>query len=245
MDVNGRVVMITGAGQGMGADEAVAFASAGAKVVLADLADENVQALVAQIGSDKALAVHLDVRDTDNWARAVKIASDHFGRIDVLINNAGILRFTPVDQCSDEEWEQVTSINLTGTFKGIRAIAPIMKSVGAGSIINISSTAGIKAFGSVPAYVTSKFGVRGLTKAAALDLAPFNIRVNSIHPGNVETPMIEGLYHEYKHVPMNRAARPSEISKLAMFLASDASSFCTGSEFVADGGETAGLPALF
>lgn len=245
MEVNGKVVVITGAGQGMGADEAAAFASAGAKVVLADVNQDRISGLAKEIGEDKALAVHLDVRNTESWSQAVKAASEKFGRIDVLINNAGILRFTSVDQCSDEEWELVTSINVTGTFKGIRSVVPTMKAAGGGSIINISSTAGLKAFGSVPAYVTSKFGVRGLTKAAALDLAPFKIRVNSIHPGNIETPMIEGLYQEFKHVPMNRAGRPSEISKLALFLASDASSFCTGSEFVADGGETAGLPALF
>ncbi|MCP2138470.1 3alpha(or 20beta)-hydroxysteroid dehydrogenase [Rhizobium sp. SLBN-94] len=245
MDVNGKVVMITGAGQGMGADEAVAFAAAGAQVVLADVSDDKVQALAKEIGEDKAVAVHLDVRSTEDWSRAVTTATERFGRIDALINNAGILRFTPVEQCTDEEWELVTSINLTGTFKGIRAVVPSMKAAGGGSIINISSTAGLKAFGTVPAYVTSKFGVRGLTKAAALDLTQYNIRVNSIHPGNIETPMIEGLYQEYKHVPMKRAGRPKEISKLALFLASDASSFCTGSEFIADGGETAGLPSLF
>ncbi|MBO9112666.1 MULTISPECIES: glucose 1-dehydrogenase [Rhizobium/Agrobacterium group] len=245
MDVNGKVVLISGAGQGMGADEAVAFASAGAKVVLADVLDDKVRQLAREIGDSNALAIHLDVRSTHEWKVAVEAATERFGRVDVLINNAGILRFTSVEECSDEEWELVTSINLSGPFKGIRAVVPAMKASGGGSIINISSTAGLKAFGTVPAYVTSKFGVRGLTKAAALDLAKFNIRVNSIHPGNIQTPMIDGLYQEYKHVPMNRCGRPSEISKLALFLASDASSFSTGAEFVADGGETAGLPALF
>jgi len=244
MDVNDKVVLITGAGQGMGAEEAVAFVAGGAKVVLADVLDDQVQLVASELGRD-AIAVHLDVRSTQEWEGAVDTARKRFGRIDVLINNAGILRFTPVDECSDEEWELVTSINLSGTFKGIRAVAPAMKDGGGGSIINVSSTSGLKAFSSVPAYVTSKFGVRGLTKAAALDLAPYNIRVNSIHPGNIQTPMIDGLYQAFKHVPMNRAGHPSEISNLALFLASDASSFSTGAEFIADGGETAGLPALF
>jgi len=245
MDVHGKVVMITGAGQGMGAEEATAFASRGARVVLADVLDDRIQQLAQELGDDTAMAVHLDVRSTHDWEHAVGAARERFGRVDVLINNAGILRFTPIDTCTDDEWELVTSINLGGTFKGIRAVAPVMKEIGGGSIINVSSTSGLKAFSSVPAYVTSKFGVRGLTKAAALDLAPFNIRVNSIHPGNIQTAMIEGLYQQYKHVPMNRAGLPSEISNLALFLASDASSFSTGAEFIADGGETAGLPALF
>lgn len=245
MDVDGKVVLITGAGQGMGAEAAAAFAARGAKVVLADVLDDKVHPLAKELGEDQALAVHLDVRSTVEWGKAVEASIKRFGRIDVLINNAGILRFTPVDECSDEEWELVTSINLDGTFKGIRAVAPAMKAAGGGSIINVSSTSGLKAFSSVPAYVASKFGVRGLTKAAALDLAPFHIRVNSIHPGNIQTPMIDGLYEAFKHVPMNRAGHPSEISNLALFLASDASSFSTGAEFTADGGETAGMPALF
>ncbi|MEW4948201.1 glucose 1-dehydrogenase [Pseudomonas asiatica] len=245
MDVNGKVVIITGAGQGMGATHARAFVSRGAKVILGDVLEDNVQQLTEELGHSSAIAVHLDVRSTADWQNAVLAATQRFGRVDVLVNNAGILRFTPVDQCSDDEWELVTSINVGGAFKGIRAVVPAMKDSGGGSIINVSSTSGLKAFSSVPAYVTSKFAVRGLTKAAALDLAPFNIRVNSIHPGNIKTAMIDGLYQEFKHVPMNRAGQPSEISNLALFLASDASSFSTGAEFIADGGETAGFPALF
>lgn len=245
MTVSGKVVLISGAGRGMGADEARAFAAAGAKVVLGDVLDDPTQALAAEIGAEQAIAVHLDVSRAEDWEAAVRIATERFGRLDVLVNNAGILRFTPIETCSDDEWNQVLGINLGGTFKGIRAAIPAMKAAGGGSIINISSTAGLKAFGSVPAYVASKFGVRGLTKAAAIELAEFNIRVNSVHPGNVDTAMVAGLYQKLTHVPMNRLGTPDEISKLVLFLASDDSSFSTGAEFVADGGETCGMPKLF
>jgi 3alpha(or 20beta)-hydroxysteroid dehydrogenase len=245
MSVEGKVVLISGAARGMGADEARAFAAAGAKVVLGDVLDDLTRALVEEIGADHALAVHLDVTRPEDWAQAVSAATARFGKLDVLVNNAGILRFSPVESCTDEEWNQVLGINLGGVFKGIRAAIPAMKAAGGGSIINISSTAGLKAFASVPAYVSSKFAVRGLTKAAAIELAPFNIRVNSVHPGNVDTVMIEGLYQKLNHVPMNRVGRPDEISRLVLFLASDDSSFSTGAEFVADGGETCGMPNLF
>lgn len=245
MSVSGKVVLISGAAKGMGANEARAFAAAGAKVVLGDVLDDQARALASELGEDKAVAVHLDVRSAADWAHAVATAQSRFGRLDVLVNNAGILRLTEIETCTDEEWDLVLGINLAGTFKGIRAAIPAMKAAGGGSIVNISSTAGLKGFGSVPAYISSKFGVRGLTKAAAIELAPSNIRVNSVHPGNIATDMVDGLYPNFKHVPMNRLGRPDEISKLVLFLASDDSSFSTGAEFVADGGETSGMPNLF
>ncbi|RJG46151.1 glucose 1-dehydrogenase [Mesorhizobium sp. DCY119] len=245
MSVSDKVVLISGAAKGMGANEARAFAAAGAKVVLGDVLDGEANRLAAELGESRAIAVHLDVSKTEDWAAAVKVAAERFGRLDVLVNNAGILRFSAIENCSDEEWEQVLAVNLGGVFKGIRAVIPLMKAAGGGSIINISSTAGLKGFSGVPAYISSKFGVRGLTKAAAIELAPFNIRVNSVHPGNIDTEMVAGLYPDFKHVPMNRLGRPEEISKLVVFLAGDDSSFSTGAEFVADGGETSGMPNLF
>jgi 3alpha(or 20beta)-hydroxysteroid dehydrogenase len=245
MSVFGKVVLISGAAKGMGAIHARAFAAAGAKLVLGDVLDQQNEAIAAELGSDRAIAVHLDVSRTEDWVAAVRAATDRFGSLDVLVNNAGILRFSSIEECTDEEWGQVVGINLAGTFKGIRAAIPAMKAAGGGSIINISSTAGLKAFAGVPAYIASKFGVRGLTKAAAIELAPFNIRVNSVHPGNVDTDMIAGLYQKLSHVPMERLGRPEEISNLVLFLAGSESSFSTGSEFVADGGETCGLPKLF
>lgn len=245
MNVSGKVVLISGAARGMGANEARAFAAAGAKVVLGDVLVDEAATLAADLGADRALAVRLDVRSPADWAAAVQTTVDRFGRLDVLVNNAGILRFSEIETCTDEEWDLVIGINLGGVFKGIRAAIPALKAAGGGSIINISSTAGLKGFGGVPHYISTKFGVRGLTKAAAVELAPHGIRVNSVHPGNIDTEMVAGLYPNFKHVPMNRLGRPDEISKLVMFLASDDSSFSTGAEFVADGGETSGMPNLF
>ncbi|WP_108259502.1 SDR family NAD(P)-dependent oxidoreductase [Mangrovicoccus ximenensis] len=245
MDLTGKVVLISGAARGMGAHEARRCVAAGARVILGDVQVADVVALAEELGPDKALAVQLDVSCTEDWTRTVSAGLERFGRIDVLVNNAGILRFTDTENCSDEEWEQVLGINLGGGFKGIRAVIPAMKEAGGGSIVNISSTAGLKGFGGVPAYIASKFGMRGLTKAAAIELAPYGIRVNSVHPGNVETEMIEDLYPNLNHVPMKRVGQPDEIANLVIFLASDASSFSTGSEFVADGGETGGMPDLF
>jgi 3alpha(or 20beta)-hydroxysteroid dehydrogenase len=245
MDVTNKVVLISGAARGMGANEARAFAAAGAKVVVADILEAEAAKLAADLGADRAISVKLDVRSAADWSKAVAAAVDRFGRLDVLVNNAGILRFTDIETCTDEDWSAVIDINLGGVFKGIRAAIPAMKAAGGGSIVNISSTAGLKGFGGCPHYISSKFAVRGLTKAAAIELAPFNIRVNSVHPGNIDTDMVAGLYPNFKHVPMNRLGQPDEISKLVMFLASDAASFSTAAEFVADGGETGGMPNLF
>ena len=245
MDVTGKVVLISGAARGMGAHEARRFAEAGACVILGDVLDDEVRALAEELGDARALAVPLDVSQSEDWEGAVAAGVARFGQIDVLVNNAGILRFSDIETCSDEEWEKVLSINLGGAFKGIRAVLPVMKRNGSGSIINISSTAGLKAFGGVSAYVTSKFGIRGLTKAAAVELAGHSIRVNSVHPGNIDTDMVEDLYPNFNHVPMKRMGQPDEIANLVIYLASDASSFSTGAEFVADGGETGGMPDLF
>ncbi|GKY89905.1 SDR family oxidoreductase [Sinisalibacter aestuarii] len=244
MSVEGKVVLISGAAKGMGAHHSRVFAAAGAKLVLGDVLDNEVNALADELG-ENAIAVHLDVSKTADWDAAVNAAMDRFGRIDVLVNNAGILRIATIEDYSDEVWDQVIAVNLSGMFKGIRAVIPAMTAASGGSIINISSTAGLKGFQSCSAYISSKFGVRGLTKAAAIELAEHNIRVNSVHPGNIETEMTDGLYPNYKHVPMNRIGRPDEISKLVLFLASDDSSFSTAAEFVADGGETGGMPNLF
>lgn len=242
--LDGKVVFVTGASQGMGASHVRAVAEAGASVVIADVDSARGKALAEEIGN-KAAFVYLDVTDSSSWDTAIKTAVEVFGGIDVLVNNAGILRTNPIVDTTDEEWDLVLKVNLTGTFKGIRAATPELAKRKQTSIINISSTAGLKGFAGSPAYNTSKWGVRGLTKTAALELAPLGIRVNSIHPGNIKTQMIDGLYEDFPHVAQHRAGEPGEISALVVFLASDASSFSTGSEFIADGGETAGLPALW
>jgi len=239
-----KVAIVTGGANGMGAAHARALVAAGARVLIADVTDEAGHLLAAELG-EAAHFVHLDVTSTDEWTTAVAAAEAEFGGVDVLVNNAGILGQAPIWEYEDSAWERIISINLTGQFKGIRAVVPSMRARGAGSIINVSSTAGLKGFAGTSAYNASKFGIRGLTKSVALELAPFNIRVNSVHPGNVQTAMIDGLYADYPHVPMHRAAQVEEIAAMVLFLAGDTSSFSTGAEFIADGGETAGQPDVF
>jgi 3alpha(or 20beta)-hydroxysteroid dehydrogenase len=241
--LEGKVALISGAAQGMGASHARAIVQHGGSVVIGDVDDERGKVFADSLGP-RARFVHLDVRNSGDWDDAVALAVREFGRLNVLVNNAGVLRHSGVEQCSDEEWELVLGINLTGAFKGIRAAADSLKNSSPSSVINISSTAGLKGFAGFTAYGASKWGLRGLTKNAAIELAPHGVRVNSIHPGNIKTQMIDGLYMDFSHVPQGRAGDPEEISSLVVLLASDESSFSTGSEFVADGGETTGLPAI-
>ena len=245
MRLEGKVALISGAAKGMGASHARAVVREGGKVIIGDVLDGASQELAASLGDDRAIAVHLNVVDSDDWHKAVDAGLAKFGKIDVLVNNAGILHAAPIEDYTDADWQRIIDINLTGAMKGIRAIAPTMRKAGGGSIINISSTAGIKGFAGILGYVTTKFGLRGMTKAAAIELASLHIRVNSIHPGNIETDMTAGLYPSLKHVPMDRMGSAEEISNLVVYLASDESSFSTGAEFIADGGETAGMPSLF
>lgn len=224
----------------MGAGFARHLAQEGAKVVIGDILDDDGAALAAEIG-DNARYVHLDVTRLDDWDAAVKVATDDFGGLDVLVNNAGIANFGPIEEYSVDQWNAVIAINLTGVFFGIKAATPSLIASKAGSIINISSTAGLQGYEALPGYTAAKFGVRGLTKAVALDLGKHNVRVNSVHPGVVRTPMTEDLDTPQSHVALHRVGEVSELSNLILFLASDESSFSTGAEFVADGGETAGL----
>ncbi|ARJ07689.1 3-alpha-(or 20-beta)-hydroxysteroid dehydrogenase [Cnuibacter physcomitrellae] len=242
--LEGKVALISGGAQGMGASHARAIVSEGGRVVIGDIDESAAAAVLAELGDDIAF-VRLDVSSTDEWDAAVRTAVERFGKLDVLVNNAGILVASPIEDFSDDDWERTLAVNLTGAFKGIRAAVPELARSAPSSIINISSTAGLKGFPGIAAYNSTKFGVRGLTKSTAIELAERGIRVNSIHPGNINTRMIEGLYDGYPHVPMRRAGDVEEISRLVVFLACEESSFSTGAEFVADGGETAGAPDPF
>lgn len=239
--VNGKVALISGGARGMGASHARLLVQEGAKVVIGDILDEEGTALAAELGEGNARYVRLDVTDYAQWAAAVATATEAFGRLDVVVNNAGIANFGPIEDYTLEAWHKIIDINLTGVFYGIKAAIPALKESGKGSIINISSTAGLQGYEALPGYNAAKFGVRGLTKNAALDLGRYNIRVNSVHPGVIRTPMTEDLETPQNHVALHRVGEPIELSNLILFLASDESSFSTGSEFVADGGETAGL----
>jgi len=238
--ISGKVALISGGARGMGAEHAKLFVQEGAQVVIGDLLDEAGEALAAELG-DAARYVHLDVTAYEDWEKAVALAEKEFGRLDIVVNNAGIATFGSIEEYSLEQWNQIIAINLTGVFHGIKAAIEPLKRSGAGSIINVSSTAGLQGYEALPGYNASKFGVRGLTKNAALDLGRYNIRVNSVHPGAIRTPMTEGLDASQNHVALHRMGEAVELSRLVLFLASDESSFSTGAEFVADGGETAGL----
>ncbi|HZO09307.1 MAG TPA: SDR family oxidoreductase, partial [Myxococcota bacterium] len=195
---------------------------------------------------------HLDVASEEGWTAAIAATTRAFGRLDVLVNNAGIVIPSPLRDLSLENWRRVIDVNQTGVFLGMRAAIPALEAAGGGSIVNVSSIDGLIGMDLVFAYVASKFAVRGMTKTAALELAPLGIRVNSIHPGFVHTrmgnpagdPAARTLLDRYgkRRIPLGRPAEPEEIANLALFLASDESSYCTGSEFVADGGFTAGEP---
>ena len=224
----------------MGAAHAKRLVDEGARVVIGDLLDEAGEATAAELG-DNARYVHLDVTKPEDWDAAVATAVAEFGGLDILVNNAGIVNFAPIEEYTLEQWNLIIAINLTGTFNGIKAAIPALKASGKGSIINISSTAGLKGVAGIPGYTAAKFAVRGLTKEVAIDLGRYNIRANSIHPGNIRTPMTNGLDVDQSLVPLGRMGEVSELSNMVLFLASDESSFSTGAEFIADGGETAGI----
>ncbi|MEZ0186497.1 MAG: glucose 1-dehydrogenase [Candidatus Reddybacter sp.] len=242
-----KVALITGAARGQGAAEARLFAARGAKVVITDVLDEEGKQVAAEIG-DAAHYIHLDVTDENSWAAAVKETVAHFGKLNVLVNNAGIVQVKALADTSVADYMKVIEINQLGVFLGMRSVAGPMKDAGSGSIINISSIDGLIGMSGGSAYCASKFAVRGMTKVAAMELGPDNIRVNSIHPGGIHTPMITqtGMDEStmnalFGKVPLGRVGQPEEMATLAAYLASDDSSYSTGSEFIADGGLTAGF----
>ena len=236
----GKVALITGAARGQGAAAARAFVAEGATVVLADVLDDEGKALADELGADYR---HLDVSEEDDWATVVAET-----RFTVLVNNAGILHFAALTDTTLADYERVVRVNQIGCFLGMRAVVPGMIAAGGGSIVNTSSIEGLAAAPLLVAYTASKFAIRGMTKAAAMELGGKGIRVNSVHPGMIETQMLPtalggvsvDLTRIGRKVPLRRVGRAEEIANLVVFLASDESSYCTGSEFVADGGATAG-----
>jgi 3alpha(or 20beta)-hydroxysteroid dehydrogenase len=244
--LEGKVALVTGGARGMGAAEARLFVEHGAKVTIADVLDGDGEVLAKELGAGARYA-HLDVTDEHAWATCVAEAVEAFGALDVLVNNAGVASLAAIVDTTTEEYLRVVSVNQLGVFLGMRTAIPSMTTAGRASIVNISSIDGIGGAPQSVAYCASKFAVRGMTKVAALELVPLGIRVNSIHPGGVRTPMLEsvsgaaGLAAVERMIPMQRLATPEEIALLALFLASDESSYCTGSELVADGGVTAGV----
>jgi 3alpha(or 20beta)-hydroxysteroid dehydrogenase len=247
--LDGKVALITGAARGMGKSHARHFAAEGARVVLGDVLDDKGIALAAELGDANGRFVHHDVTSPDDWAGAVGVALDAFGRIDVLVNNAGVLKFGAIADMPLADFRRVLEVNAVGCWLGMKSVIEPMTAAGGGSIVNISSIEGFTGAAGLSAYSASKFAIRGMTKAAAQELGSRGIRVNSVHPGGVLTSMVldpavnsgraDGDAF-LRAVPMARFAKPAEISKLVVYLASDESSYSTGSEFVADGGVLSG-----
>ncbi|MFF7730558.1 SDR family NAD(P)-dependent oxidoreductase [Streptomyces sp. NPDC008001] len=243
--LDGRVVLVTGAARGQGEQEARLFAAEGAKVVLADVLDEQGGAVAKELGPGVARYVHLDVGEEADWPAAVAAAKEAFGALDGLVNNAGILRRNLLVDTPPQEFTEVCRVNQLGTFLGMRAVAPELAAAGGGTIVNVSSYAALAGLASLTSYAASKAAVLAMTRVAALELAAEGIRVNAVCPGGVDTPMIDAERAAALHrklVPMGRIGRPEEVARTVLYLTAEDSSYVTGQHVVVDGGWLAGMP---
>ena len=247
--LDGKVALITGGARGMGKSHVRHFVAEGARVVFGDVLDDKGARVAAGLDGQSCRYIHHDVTSEADWAAAAAAAVDTFGGLDVLVNNAGVLKFAPIADMPLDDFRRILDVNAVGCWLGMKAAIGPMKAAGGGSIINISSIEGFTGAAGLSAYSASKFAIRGMTKVAARELGQFGIRVNSVHPGGVITSMILSQAEAadqmdpeafLKAMPLSRFAEPAEISRLVVFLASDESSYSTGSEFVADGGLLSG-----
>ena len=243
-----KIAIITGAAKGMGREEAILYANEGAKIVVTDILIDEAKIVANEIikNNGEAIAFKLDVAKAKDWEKLIDQIMDRWGKVDILVNNAGILNLCGIEEITEKEWDKIMEINAKGTFLGIKYVLPAMKLTKNGSIINISSIYGLVGSGAAVAYHASKGAVRLLTKTVAAELAKYNIRVNSIHPGVIKTPMTDDLLKNPENAKnllgttvLGRAAEPIEVAYGALFLASDDASYVTGSELVIDGGYTA------
>lgn len=239
--LDGKVTIITGGAQGMGAAHVRKFIEEGSKVVIADILEDKGNALAEELG-DHAAFVKLDVTKADEWENAIEKTESTFGPVNVLVNNAGIDIMKPFIDFTENDLRKILDVNLFSQFHGMQKVLPSMKKVGGGSIVNISSLEGLRGTAGNSIYNASKFGVTGLTKAVAQEYAEYDIRVNSVHPGAIQTPGIEAddikdtVQNYVERIPMKRIGRAEEVSNLIVFLASEDSSYSTGAEFISDGG---------
>jgi len=244
--LEGKVAIVTGGARGQGAAAGRRFVAEGARVLLGDIRDDEGKALADELG-EAATYRRLDVGDEDAWQDAVAEVERRYGRLDVLVNNAGVLFFAPVADTALADYERVVRINQIGTFLGMKTAVPAMRRAGGGSIVNISSVEGLGGMPMLTAYAATKFAIRGMTKVAAMELGPEGIRVNSVHPGAIDTAMVStalgGIEVDTslvgQRVALGRVGQAAEVANVVTFLASDESSYCTGGEFVVDGGATA------
>ncbi|GAA0220153.1 SDR family oxidoreductase [Actinomadura nitritigenes] len=243
--LDGKVALITGGARGMGKAHVKRFVAEGAKVVFGDVLEEEGGKLAAELGDDVRF-VRMDVTSPDDWENAVGTATSAFGALHVLVNNAGIIRYKTIEDMSLDEFRRIIDVNLMGQWLGVKSVTAAMREAGGGSIVNVSSTEGFVGADGLAAYSASKFGVRGLTKSAARELGGYGIRVNSVHPGGIITPLFmqddiiaakaDSADALMKALPLGRMGKTKEVSGLIVYLASDDSSYCTGSEVLVDGG---------
>ncbi|MFC2028118.1 SDR family NAD(P)-dependent oxidoreductase [Chloroflexota bacterium] len=241
-----KVAIITGGARGMGSATSRIFAEEGARVIIADVLDEEGEKLAQELG-DSVIFCHHDVTVEKSWQAITSKAETEFGKIDVLVNNAGVLLFKSIADTEKEEFERVLGVNLVGAFLGIKTVGPRMVAAKQGSIVNISSVDGMKGANGLAAYCSSKWGIRGLTRVAAMELGHHGVRVNSVHPGGVNTIMSnptfavrEDVDKNYTHVPLQRIGEPEEVARATVFLASDDASYLCGAEIAVDGGMMTG-----
>jgi 3alpha(or 20beta)-hydroxysteroid dehydrogenase len=236
--LDNKVVLITGGARGQGAAEAELSAAEGATVYISDVLDDVGEATADRLG-DAVTYLHHDVTSESDWAAVVTAVSEAQGRVDVLVNNAGVFQIAGALDTALDDWNRIIAINQTGVFLGIREAGRAMRDHGSGSIVNISSVAGMVGVGAAHAYAASKWAVRGMTKSAAQELTPHGVRVNSVHPGYIDTDMLQAVSTDgdrmAQRVPIGRLASADDVAKLVLFLASDESSYCSGHEYVIDG----------